>query len=165
MRESDLIKDLRSEAELTDFAGITANRWRAGRHYPLLVGLRGELGSGKTTWARGLLHGLGHRGRVPSPTFTLLEHYTVGELEIVHLDLYRLRSEEELANLGLRDWLAERCAWTLVEWPERAPKLAARCDLIIDFRFTGPNARSVTFTPATPAGRDALTPDRDPDSK
>ena len=91
--------------------------------------------------------------------------YTVGTLQIVHLDLYRLRSEDELANLGLRDWLAEARSWTLVEWPERAPKLAERCDLILDFRFIGPSARSVTFTAATQAGRDAFTADRDLDSK
>jgi tRNA threonylcarbamoyladenosine biosynthesis protein TsaE len=156
MGKSDLIKDFGSEAELADFAGITAQLWRADRRYPLLVGLRGELGSGKTTWARALLRGLGHTGRVPSPTYTLLEQYTVGTLQIVHLDLYRLRSEDELANLGLRDWLAEVCSWTLVEWPERAPKLAERCDLILDFRFIGPSARSVTFTAATQAGRDAV---------
>ena len=156
MGKPDLIKDFGSEAELADFAGITAQRWRADRRYPLLVGLRGELGSGKTTWARALLRGLGHTGRVPSPTYTLLEHYTVGTLQIVHLDLYRLRSEDELANLGLRDWLAEVCSWMLVEWPERAPKLAERCDLILDFRFIGPSARSVTFAAATQAGRDAV---------
>jgi tRNA threonylcarbamoyladenosine biosynthesis protein TsaE len=151
-----LIKNFQTEIELTDFAGIIAQAWRADCHHPLLIGLRGELGSGKTTWARALLRGLGHSGRVPSPTYTLLEHYVVGELEVVHLDLYRIRSEDEVANLGLRDWLAKERTWTLVEWPERAPKLAARCDLILDFHFTGATTRSVTFTAFTPAGRGAL---------
>ena len=110
-----------------------------------------SLGSGKTTWARALLRGLGYTGRVPSPTYTLLENYTVGPLPIVHFDLYRVASEDELGNLGLRDWL-EKPRLELVEWPERAPKLAERCDLILDFRFIGPSARSVTFTAATQAG-------------
>jgi tRNA threonylcarbamoyladenosine biosynthesis protein TsaE len=156
MRESDSIKNFRSESELSDYAGVFAQKLRAERHYPLLIGLRGELGSGKTTWARALLRGLGFTGRVPSPTYTLLEQYSLGALHVIHVDLYRLKSEDELANLGLRDWLAEDCTWTLVEWPERAPKLEARCDLILDFQFSGATMRRVTFTAATQAGRNAL---------
>src|SRR5262245_26744204 len=165
MRESSLIKNFQTEIELADFAGTIAKEWRADGHYSLLIGLRGELGSGKTTWARAQLRGLGHTGRVPSPTYTLLEHYAVGELEVIHLDLYRVRSEDEVANLGLRDWLATQRTWMLVEWPERAPKLAARCDLILDFRFAGATARSVTFTAFTPSGRSALEAHRHLDSK
>ena len=90
MGQSDCVIDFSSEPELIDFAGKVAARARARKRWPLVVGLRGELGAGKTTWVRALLRGLGYAGRVPSPTYTLLEHYPVGRLTVVHLDLYRL---------------------------------------------------------------------------
>ena len=120
------------------------------------MGLRGDLGTGKTTWVRALLRGLGYTGRVPSPTYTLLEHYAVGDRDVLHLDLYRLGSEDELENLGIRDWLGRPRAWLLVEWPERAPRLAAGCDLLLDFAFAPQLGRNVTFTPQTTAGVAAL---------
>jgi tRNA threonylcarbamoyladenosine biosynthesis protein TsaE len=102
-----------------------------------------------------MLRGLEFAGRVPSPTYTLLEQYACGELTVVHLDLYRLRGEEELENLGLRDWLAEPNCWIAIEWPERAPKLAGRCDLTLDLAVTGPAARSVAVRPGTGLGAEA----------
>jgi len=162
MGESELIVDFRSEAQLVDFAGALARRWQAASLYPLLIGLRGDLGSGKTTWVRALLNGLGYQGRVPSPTYTLLEHYPLPALEVVHLDLYRLAAEEELENLGLRDWLAQPACWVLVEWPERAARLAKRCDLLLDFEFAGDGGRRVTLTCATEAGAVALQHGHDP---
>jgi tRNA threonylcarbamoyladenosine biosynthesis protein TsaE len=121
-----------------------------------VIGLAGTLGSGKTTWARAMLRGLGYQGRVPSPTYTLLEQYDVGDLTVVHLDLYRLTGDAELENLGLRDWLADPNTWVLFEWPERAPGLARRCDLILEFVDAGDNARRVTLRAATRAGIEAL---------
>jgi tRNA threonylcarbamoyladenosine biosynthesis protein TsaE len=103
-----------------------------------------------------MLRGLGYGGRVPSPTYTLLEQYLLAGLTIVHLDLYRLSGDEELENLGLRDWLAEANTWLLIEWPERAPQLAARCDLSIEFTDAGGQARSVAFHATTAAGIRAL---------
>ncbi len=119
-------------------------------------GSRGDLGSGKTTWVRAMLRGLGLRGRVPSPTYTLLEQYVCGELTVVHLDLYRLRGDDELEHLGLRDWLAEPVCWIVVEWPERAPQLAARCDLTLEFAVLGPVARRVAARARTGLGIEAL---------
>jgi tRNA threonylcarbamoyladenosine biosynthesis protein TsaE len=156
MGQPDLIKNFRLEAELIEFAGLFARRLRVARCQPLVVGLRGDLGCGKTTWARAMLRGLGYAGRVPSPTYTLLEQYLLDGLTIVHLDLYRLQGDDELENLGLRDWLAEPDTWVLVEWPERAPKLAARCDLAIDFADEGGTARQVVLHAATAVGIRAL---------
>lgn len=149
-----MIGHFRSELQLIDSAGRLAQRWRTCG--ALTIGLRGELGSGKTTWARALLRGLGYPGRVPSPTYTLLEDYEVGGLHVVHLDLYRLGSEEELENLGIRDRLGQPGTWLLIEWPERAPRLAAACDLLLDFALESAAGRSVTFTAQTPAGHAAL---------
>jgi tRNA threonylcarbamoyladenosine biosynthesis protein TsaE len=151
-----LTVDLSSEQELADFAGNAAQCWRDAACYPLVVGLEGGLGAGKTTWVRAMLRGLGHGGRVPSPTYTLLEHYAVGELTVVHLDLYRLRGDDELESLGLRDWLAEPRRWVAVEWPERAPQLEARCDLLLAFAETATGGRRVTATARARLGIEAL---------
>jgi tRNA threonylcarbamoyladenosine biosynthesis protein TsaE len=156
MGESDCIIDFRSEAELIDFAGKAARLLRDTKQWPLLVGLRGDLGAGKTTWVRALLRGLGYSGRVPSPTYTLLEHYAVGDLMVVHLDLYRLAAEGEIENLGLRDWLAAPATWVLVEWPDRAPSLAARADLTLRLDDRGGSRRRLTAEAATSAGIGAL---------
>jgi tRNA threonylcarbamoyladenosine biosynthesis protein TsaE len=156
MGEPELIKNFRSEAELIDSAGEFARHLRSAGCRPLVIGLAGTLGSGKTTWARAMLRGLGLSGRVPSPTYTLLEQYEVGDLTLVHLDLYRLSGDAELENLGLRDWLADPNTWVVFEWPERAPELARRCDLVLEFADTGDNARQVTLRGTSRAGIEAL---------
>ena len=161
MGESELVIHFRSESELTDFAGETGRRLAATKRWPLLIGLRGELGAGKTTFVRALLRGLGYEARVPSPTYTLLEQYAVGELVVVHLDLYRLASEVELENLGLRDWLETPATWVLIEWPDRAPELARRCDLLLTLEETEPGTRRLTLSAGTQAGIAALRDSHD----
>lgn len=156
MGEPALSAELGSEDALTARAAGLARALRAARAWPLVLGLAGDLGSGKTTWVRAMLRGLGYEGRVPSPTYTLLEQYRCGELTVVHLDLYRLHGAEELEHLGLRDWLAEERCWIAVEWPERAPALAARCDWLIELAVTSDVARRVAISARTPAGIEAL---------
>ena len=109
-----------SEGALCAAAAAAATGWRDSGVSPLLVGLNGDLGVGKTTWVRAMLGGLGHTGRVPSPTFTLLEHYEIGSLTVVHLDLYRLAAASEFEYLGLRDWLSlpEVCRLTILQAAE-----------------------------------------------
>ena len=79
--------------------------------------------------------------------------------------LYRLAGGEELENLGVRDWLARRDAWLLVEWPERASRLLARCDVLLDFEITDETSRRVTLEAISSEGRSALDPLHDLDSK
>jgi tRNA threonylcarbamoyladenosine biosynthesis protein TsaE len=95
--------------------------------------LSGELGAGKTTFARGFLRALGIEEAVGSPTYTLLELYPAGALTVVHLDLYRVRDARELESLGLREWARSGHLW-LIEWPERggAGRLPA-ADLALAF--------------------------------
>ena len=157
MGESELTAELGSELELEALAASFARALKAARVWPLVIGLRGDLGSGKTTWVRAMLRGLGYEGRVPSPTYTLREQYACGGVSVVHLDLYRLRGGEELENLGLRDWLAEPKRWIAVEWPERAPELAARCDLTLALAISPSGGRRLTATAGTRLGIDALT--------
>ncbi|MFA9200895.1 MAG: tRNA (adenosine(37)-N6)-threonylcarbamoyltransferase complex ATPase subunit type 1 TsaE, partial [Cypionkella sp.] len=83
-----------------------------------VVALSGGLGAGKTTLARAIIAALGHRGEVPSPTFTILETYDALDPPVVHADFYRLASPREAAELGLDDY--RRGAALIAEWPEYA---------------------------------------------
>jgi tRNA threonylcarbamoyladenosine biosynthesis protein TsaE len=97
-----------------------------------VVFLRGELGSGKSTFARGVLRALGVQGSIKSPSYTLLETYELPEITVVHLDLYRLLDPDELEQLGLADYHRPGFLW-LVEWPERGGGRLPAPDLELQF--------------------------------
>lgn len=109
------------------------------RHLPdgrAVMYLDGDLGAGKTTTARALLHALGVTGAVRSPTYTLIERYDSPKGEIAHLDLYRIADPEELEYLAL-DELAERARLWLIEWPQRGKGALPAPDLILRLRVEG----------------------------
>lgn len=83
-----------------------------------VVALAGPLGSGKTTFVQGVCTALGVRGHVTSPTFTLINEYPASLGLVVHVDLYRLRSSDELPDLGVEEYFNDRCV-VLIEWPEK----------------------------------------------
>jgi tRNA threonylcarbamoyladenosine biosynthesis protein TsaE len=97
---------------------------------PTVLYLRGELGSGKTTFVRGFARAAGVSTLVRSPTYTLLELYPAGSLTLVHLDLYRVRSSAELDSLGLREWARAGHVW-LIEWPEHGTGRLPVADLVV----------------------------------
>ncbi|WP_448100555.1 tRNA (adenosine(37)-N6)-threonylcarbamoyltransferase complex ATPase subunit type 1 TsaE [Luteibacter jiangsuensis] len=123
-----------------------ASRLREG----LVVYLHGDLGAGKTTFARAFLRALGVGERVKSPTYSLIEGYDLADRRAFHLDLYRIADPGELEWLGL-DSLAEPGAIVLVEWPERGAGALPPVDLEIRFRHDG-GGRVVSFEPRSPAG-------------
>jgi len=133
----------------------------AGVVQPLVIGLSGELGAGKTTLVSGLLGALGHEGPVRSPTYTLVEPYRLDGRDVHHCDLYRLRDPAELDDLGLRDLMVERGVM-LVEWPERAGDRLGVPDLKLRLGYLD-DGRSVDVEPVSEQGRrvaDALRLDR-----
>ncbi len=105
--------ELPDEAATARLAARLARLARAGD----VIALRGELGAGKTSFARAFIHARGGAEDVPSPTFTLVQVYEVGDAAIWHVDAYRLRDPEEAWELGLDD--AFRDGISLIEWPER----------------------------------------------
>ena len=92
-----------------------------------VIFLAGELGAGKTTLVKGVLLGLGYNGNVTSPTYTLVESYAINDMMVFHLDLYRMKSPEELEMIGFRDMLSVQTI-CLIEWPERALNALPRPD-------------------------------------
>jgi tRNA threonylcarbamoyladenosine biosynthesis protein TsaE len=97
-----------------------------------VVELAGELGAGKSTFARGALRALGAVGPIRSPSYTLIEVYELPAVQVVHLDLYRLNDPQELEHLGLADYHESGFLW-LVEWPERGTGRLPRADLRFEF--------------------------------
>ncbi len=123
----------------------------AGATEPLVVGLTGDLGAGKTTLVGGLLAALGHAGPVRSPTYTLIEPYRLAGRDVTHCDLYRLRDPAELDDLGLRD-LATAGSVLLVEWPERAGERLGTPDLSLALSYLDVG-RAVEIAAASVAGK------------
>jgi|TARA_Y100000991_G_scaffold55534_1_gene40585 tRNA threonylcarbamoyladenosine biosynthesis protein TsaE len=113
-----------------------------------LVALEGDLGAGKTTLVRGILRALGFSGAVKSPTYTLLEPYNLGGLDLYHFDLYRLESAEELEFVGFEEIL-DGPGIKLFEWPQRGAGWLPTPDLLVRLALHQP----VGTNPSAPAQR------------
>jgi tRNA threonylcarbamoyladenosine biosynthesis protein TsaE len=87
-----------------------------------VVAIAGTLGSGKTRFVVGICRGLGARGNISSPTFTIINEYPAPAGTVIHADLYRIRSVAELAEIGLQEYFTREYV-TLIEWPELAERL------------------------------------------
>jgi tRNA threonylcarbamoyladenosine biosynthesis protein TsaE len=113
-----------------------------------VVGLKGPLGAGKTTLARGIAEGMGldEGYLVSSPTYTIMQNYPCSGLEMCHLDLYRIQGVDDLDSTGYRDAVGEGRV-LVVEWPEREPAVLPAQHLMIDVRYDN-EERVVTLTPA-----------------
>ncbi len=127
----------------------------AQRFAPLLgdggvIHLHGDLGAGKTTFARALLTALGVGMRVKSPTYSLIESYEANGLRIHHLDLYRIAAPDELEFLGLSDLAAGRFLM-LAEWPERGGSTLPAPDLVAHLEHAGAKRR-LRLEPRTSRG-------------
>lgn len=131
-----------------------AQRLAPAVHDGGVLHLRGDLGAGKTTFARALLQALGVGECVKSPTYSLIESYRAGGLDVHHLDLYRIADPGELEWLGLGDlWQAP--SLVVVEWPERGGDALPPADLDLELRHAGAR-RDLVATSHGSRGRDWL---------
>ena len=144
--------DLPDESATVDLAVRVAGALPGNPGGWLLV-LQGELGAGKSTFARAMLREYGHQGPVPSPTYTLVEPYELDGFSLYHVDLYRVSSTDELEFLGWSD-LEE--GFRLVEWPERVPGLADEADLVISLGYAN-GGRSATLSAGSQRGQAVLS--------
>jgi hypothetical protein len=138
--------EFRRQIELPDLRATEAlgARIAGGLRAGDAVALEGDLGAGKTALARAVLVALGVSEAVPSPTFTLVQHYETARLIVSHFDLYRIRAESELDELGFDDALANGAA--LIEWPERAPRRIPADALHVHLAAAGESVRHVTLS-------------------
>ncbi len=116
-----------------------------------VVYLQGDLGTGKTTTARSMLHSLGVVGKVRSPTYTLIDTYLLPRVACVHIDLYRVQSVREVEELGIRD-LAGPGSLMMIEWPEKGVSVIPRADLILALDYAGETRRAVV-SPGSELGK------------
>jgi len=145
-----LTRHLPAEADTLALGAAVAAGLRPG----MVIYLRGDLGAGKTTLARGILHALGVTERIKSPTYTLVEPYNISSLYLYHFDFYRLQRPDEWVDAGFRDYFSSG-AVCLVEWPEKAGAQLPAADMTIDLATAG-DARKATLSADTEAGINCL---------
>lgn len=141
---------LAAEADTLALGALLARGLRAG----MVIYLCGELGAGKTTLARGILRGLGFQERVKSPTFTLVELYTISSLYLYHFDFYRFSRSDEWVDAGFREYFNSESV-CLVEWPEKAGGQLPPPDVRIEMQISG-SGRSAVLAAYTEAGTECL---------
>ena len=141
---------LPDEAATLAFGAALAQVLRPG----LMIYLMGDLGAGKTTLTRGVLRGLGYIGKVKSPTYTLVEVYTVSSLYLYHFDFYRFADPHEYLDAGFREHFNADTV-CLVEWPEKAGEFLPTPDLRIRL-MADQDGRSLQADAETEAGTRCL---------
>jgi tRNA threonylcarbamoyladenosine biosynthesis protein TsaE len=141
-----------SEADVQAFAQRLAATPEVGS---LFIELRGDLGAGKTTFVRHLLRALGAAGRIKSPTYAVVEPYTLACGAVWHFDFYRFSDPREWLDAGFRDIFASP-GLKLVEWPEKAGDLLPTADWVLHIDTVSETERAVRIDAPTPLGQSAL---------
>lgn len=137
----------RGAAETVRVAKKMAQKLRGGE----VLLLEGELGTGKTTFVRGLARALGFHGAVRSPTFTLLNVYPIRKRgrkikQLIHVDVYRLKSAADLRGLGLEEYFGKRDTVVAIEWGKKARALIRAKYFIITLRHLDVHERTISVS-------------------
>jgi tRNA threonylcarbamoyladenosine biosynthesis protein TsaE len=134
-----------------EFAENLAKSFLPGKK-ALVIGLNGELGSGKTTFVQFLAKNLGVKERILSPTFVIFKSFNLENQpfkKLYHFDFYRINDEKELLILGFEKIIKDKSNIVLIEWPNRAMKLLPSQAIILDFKFIDKNKREINVTKKT----------------
>lgn len=152
--DNNFTLDLADEAATLNFGMVMAKSMQPN----LTIYLHGDLGAGKTTLVRGLVHSLGYAGKVKSPTYTLVESYEISNemcsFTLYHFDLYRFNDEEEWDAAGFRDYFNSQSV-CLIEWPEKAENVLPTPDINIIFTIKS-SGRSLNVAANSALGQQCL---------
>mgnify|MGYP001307112932 CR=1 FL=1 len=97
--------------------------------------LSGELGAGKTVFTKGFMEGLGYKGVVKSPTFSIVDIYEINNFTVFHFDLFRIRNPLELLEIGIEEYIEKKESLCIYEWPEKAEQMLPKPDLKIEINL------------------------------
>lgn len=114
----------------------------------VVVGLKGDLGGGKTTFTQGFAKGLGIKDKILSPTFVILKRFQIKSKQFknfYHIDCYRLKDEKDLLELGFEEVISDPENIVLIEWPEKIKKILPKDTIIIEFDFIDENKRKIKY--------------------
>ncbi len=150
-----------SSAKATQSAGQDFAALINSRILPLTIWLIGEIGSGKTTFAQGLISGMGWSGRVKSPTYSLVESYDTPQAPIFHFDLYRIKDANELENIGIRDYFSQTVL-ILIEWADLMCEVLPSPDMLLHFAYpahptNNMSSRDIAFIGKSAVGQKLIT--------
>jgi tRNA threonylcarbamoyladenosine biosynthesis protein TsaE len=132
--------DISQLSQLDDFAQSFSHTLNFGD----IIFLQGDLGSGKTTFTQLLLKHLGYKDRVKSPTYALYESYQLPKFTVVHMDLYRLSSPEELYYLAI-DEIIDNQNIVIIEWPEKGKGVLPKASKTITFELVNALCRTLSL--------------------
>lgn len=128
--------DISKLSQLHKFAKFISQNLKPGD----VIYLQGDLGSGKTTFTQMLIQSLGYEGVVKSPTYAIYENYDLNEYSVVHMDLYRLSSPEELYYLAI-DEIFDQQNIVIIEWPDKGLSVLPPPNIILNFELIDSESR------------------------
>ena len=129
----------KSEKETAEIAAVIIEKYPEIR----IFGLMGDLGSGKTAFVRGVAEKIGVKQNITSPTFVIMKTYEAPGRNLVHIDAYRLDSQEDLYSIGFDDLVSEPSNLVFIEWPEKVFKTIPKNIKLINFSYLDENSRKI----------------------
>ena len=114
-------------------------------NYGSIIFLKGDLGSGKTTFSKGFASGLGFSDEILSPTYSILNEYKLNSKSLYHFDLYRLKSVNEFLEIGGIEYLNDKKSISLIEWPNIIKEMVSKNIIEIEFEYLSEKERKITI--------------------